>query len=289
MKKGLTLVAVLAVTLGITTAASGRVQALITGAQIKDGSVESQDIENRTIQPIDLSARAVASLKGDRGPRGFAGARGAAGAPGATGPAGPAGPTGARGPQGFTGSTGSQGPQGVKGDPGAGVNVKGSVATTGDLPAGAAAGDSYIVTATGHLHVWSGTAWVDTGLVQGPQGIQGPQGTQGPQGIQGPQGTPGTPGAPGAAGADGGLAGYEIVNGALVPITGADFNVTRTVNCPGVKLAIGGGVTVGTPANPLVMMESKPTVGGTGWTVTMFNLVDANNSFTPHAICANPA
>src|SRR4249920_2616301 len=106
MRKGLTLVAVLAMTLGITTAASGRVQALITGAQIKDGSIESQDLEDRTILPKDLSAKAVAALQGDRGPRGFAGARGATGAPGATGPAGPAGPVGARGPTGLTGSTG---------------------------------------------------------------------------------------------------------------------------------------------------------------------------------------
>ena len=96
MKKGLILVAVLAVTLGITTAASGRVQALITGAQIKDGSVESQDLEDRTILTKDLSKKAVAALRGNRGPRGFAGARGAAGA---TGPAGPAGPVGARAPQ----------------------------------------------------------------------------------------------------------------------------------------------------------------------------------------------
>jgi hypothetical protein len=188
MKRALILVAVLAVTLGITTAASGRVQALITGAQIKDGSVESQDIENRTILPIDLSARAVASLQGDRGPRGLVGARGATGATGpagATGATGPAGPTGATGAPGAPGATGAQG---VKGDTGAGVNVKGSVATFGDLPVGAAAGDSYIVTATGHLWVWSGTAWVDTGLVQGPQGATGATGAIGATG-----GDPGNP------------------------------------------------------------------------------------------------
>ena len=77
MKRAVTLVAVLAVTLGITTAASGKVQALITGAQIKDGSIESQDLEDRTILPKDLSARAVDALKGERGPRGLPGAAGA--------------------------------------------------------------------------------------------------------------------------------------------------------------------------------------------------------------------
>ena len=170
------------------------------------------------------------------------------------------------------------------------MNVKGSVATTGDLPAGAAAGDSYIVTATGHLHVWSGTAWVDTGLVQGPQGIQGPQGTQGPQGIQGPQGTPGTPGAPGAPGTDGGLAGYEIVTGTPVTILVSDFNVTVSVNCPAGKVATGGGVSVQNPERAVVMVDSRPTALGAGWATTIFNFNDTlGNSVTPYAVCANTA
>ena len=190
---------------------------------------------------------------------------------------------------GFTGPTGSQGRQGVKGDPGAGVQVKGSVATVGDLPGGAAAGDSYIVTATGDLHVWNGTAWVNTGPVQGPQGIQGPQGTQGAQGIQGPQGVPGTPGTPGTAGADGGLVGYQIVTGSPVTINASDFNVPVSVNCPAGKVAVGGGVTRGNPNGGVVMGEARPTVGGTGWTVTMFNLIEAADTATPYAVCANTA
>lgn len=57
---------------------------VITGAQIKDGSIQAKD----------LSAKARKSLHGQPGPRGFAGAQGSAGA------AGPAGAAGARGPAG---------------------------------------------------------------------------------------------------------------------------------------------------------------------------------------------
>ena len=86
----------------------------------------------------------------------------------------------------------------AQGAPGAGVEVTGTVATVGDLPSGASAGDGYIVAANGHLHVWTGSAWVDTGEVRGPQGPQGatgptgPQGPQGATGAGGPQGPPGT-------------------------------------------------------------------------------------------------
>ena len=281
MKRGLILVAVLAVTLGITTAASGTVQALITGKQIKDGSVESQDIENRTILPIDLSARAVASLKGPRGLRGVAGPRGATGA---TGPAGPVGATGARGATGATGNTGSQGPQGVKGDTGAGVQIEGSVANSAALPAGAVAGDAYIALDTGNLHIWDGAAWVDNGPVRGPQGPQGATGATGATGAQGIQGIQGIQGPPGV---DGGLAGYAIVTGTPIPITGADFDVSQTNNCAAGKVAIGGGVSVANPAGLVFVVQSHPTAGGAGWAMTVYNAENASNTLTFYAVCAN--
>jgi Collagen triple helix repeat (20 copies) len=100
--------------------------------------------------------------------------------------------------------------------------MKGSVATSGDLPpTGNAQGDAYIVQADDSLWIWDGTQWVSGGSIQGPpgatgpQGVQGPQGAtgatgaQGPQGIQGPQGATGVqgpqgdPGATGATGATG--------------------------------------------------------------------------------------
>lgn len=81
---------------------------------------------------------------------------------GPVGPTGSAGPTGASGPIGPTGSQGAvgpTGPQGLIGPTGAagqGVQIKGSVATVGDLPStGNIPGDSYIVLADGDLYVWS--------------------------------------------------------------------------------------------------------------------------------------
>jgi hypothetical protein len=66
------------------SAATATTAVVITGAQIKDGS----------IQVKDLSRKARIALRGQRGPRGFAGLDGAPGATGATGA------TGARGADG---------------------------------------------------------------------------------------------------------------------------------------------------------------------------------------------
>jgi hypothetical protein len=60
---------------------------VITGAQIKDGS----------IQVKDLSSKARTAFRGQRGPRGPAGAPGGQGLTGAPGAQGPAGPAGANG------------------------------------------------------------------------------------------------------------------------------------------------------------------------------------------------
>lgn len=129
-------------------------------------------------------------------------------AAGNIGPQGYVGPQGPQGPQGIQGVTGNPstvpgpqgpiGPQGVQGSQGvagSGITMKGSVATTGDLPSsGNFQGDAYIVQADDSLHVWNGSSWVSGGSIQGPPGSQGPQGPQGvigPQGIQGPQGLSG--------------------------------------------------------------------------------------------------
>ena len=69
---------------GTAPAAANKVTALITGAQIKNGS----------IGPVDISPRAKRTLKGNRG------ARGVSGAQGQPGPAGAQGPQGLQGPQG---------------------------------------------------------------------------------------------------------------------------------------------------------------------------------------------
>jgi hypothetical protein len=73
---------------------------VLTGKNIKDGTITAKDVKNRTLGTNKLNDKAISSLKGR---------------PGSAGPQGPAGPQGAPGPQGPTGDPGAQGP---KGDPG---------------------------------------------------------------------------------------------------------------------------------------------------------------------------
>lgn len=89
------------------------------------------------------------------------------------------GPEGAQGPQGETG------PQGAAG---AGLNILGPLAAEGDLPLTGNAGEAYLI--AGDLWVWSGSAWVNAGQIQGPQG---------PAGVPGADGADGADGAPGAS------------------------------------------------------------------------------------------
>ena len=174
--------------------------------------------------------------KGDKGDTGAAGANGAAatihvgtvtdGTTGAVTNTGttaaavfdfvlPKGAKGDKGDQGVKGDTGAQGPigpQGQKGDAGTGLNVKGSVANAAALPTtGNTAGDAWVTSDDGHMHVWDATSskWTDVGKIQGPTGPQGPTGATGPAGAAGakgdtgPAGPKGDTGAQGAAGATG--------------------------------------------------------------------------------------
>ncbi|WP_407889738.1 hypothetical protein [Levilactobacillus sp. N40-8-2] len=65
--------------------------------------------------------------------------------------------------------------QGPKGDTGQGLEIKGKVNTTSQLPATASEGDGYLVNE--ELYVWTNGAWKDCGSLQGPQGIPGKTGT----------------------------------------------------------------------------------------------------------------
>ncbi len=81
----------------VASAASATAATVITGADIKDGTVTDRDIQNGSLRGPDvqdrslgsdkLSAKAIASLRGNRGPRGARGVRGARGARGPEGPA----------------------------------------------------------------------------------------------------------------------------------------------------------------------------------------------------------
>lgn len=98
-----TLVAVAAFALG--AAATAGAAGLLTGKNVKDGSLEAKD----------LSKKARATLKGARGPRGL---RGLPGATGAQGPAGPGGSPGASGTNGTPGAAGVAGPTIIAGSMG---------------------------------------------------------------------------------------------------------------------------------------------------------------------------
>ena len=103
---------------------------------------------------------------------------------------GPAGKDGENGKDGATGPQGPQGIQGPKGDTGQGLEIKGKVDTTSQLPATASEGDGYLVAE--ELYIWTNNEWKDCGQIQGPAGKDGKDGATGPQGPQGPAGKDGT-------------------------------------------------------------------------------------------------
>jgi hypothetical protein len=104
------------------------------------------------------------------------------------------------------------------------VRLLGTVDSSADLPAGAAAGDMWMANDTGHGWVADGAeGWTDVGQIRGAQGAQGLQGLQGIRGLQGIQGIPGLngePGPPGAAGSTG-PAGPAGADGTSVRLLGS--------------------------------------------------------------------
>jgi hypothetical protein len=68
---------------------------VMTGKNIKNGTITGKDVKNRTLDTKKLSIKAVTSLSGQHGP---------------AGPQGPKGDTGATGPRGQKGDTGPRGP-----------------------------------------------------------------------------------------------------------------------------------------------------------------------------------
>jgi hypothetical protein len=80
-------IAVFAVLAGSATAASS----LISGKEIKKGTITGKQIKNKSLSIKELSKGAVKKLRGATGPRGATGARGERGEKGETGARGPAG------------------------------------------------------------------------------------------------------------------------------------------------------------------------------------------------------
>lgn len=77
----------------------------------------------------------------------------------------PRGNTGATGPEGPEGPEGQPGQPGQNGSNGESFKILGLVATTADLPSGAAQGDCYAVgtAASNSCYIWDGSAWVNIG------------------------------------------------------------------------------------------------------------------------------
>jgi hypothetical protein len=165
-----------------------------------------------SINGTNLGMVGIPGPPGPMGPQGPQGDQGPPGSQGPTGPQGPPGPQGDPGPQGAQGDPGPAGPQGAtgpegpQGPAGTAVDILGTVPTEADLNAlsyMANPGDAYITADTGHLWMWSGTAWTDVGDIVGPPGPRGPAGPQGPQGAQGIQGPQGLVGPRGEQGIQG--------------------------------------------------------------------------------------
>ena len=94
-------VATLALVISLTGTATAATVTLITGRDVKNGSLTGADVRDHSVGLRDLSPRAIAAL---RGANGDAGAVGPQGAPGTAGPQGPAGSEGAAGPPGPAGT-----------------------------------------------------------------------------------------------------------------------------------------------------------------------------------------
>jgi hypothetical protein len=87
---------------------------VMTGKNIKDGTITGKDVKNRTLGTKKLSKKAVSSLKGQRGP---------------------AGPQGPKGDPGAAGAKGDKGEQGDPGLAGRHIVVEDTIGSTSSLSA----------------------------------------------------------------------------------------------------------------------------------------------------------
>jgi hypothetical protein len=78
-------VVVAALALIVSAGAGATAARLVTGKDIKNGTVTSADVKNKSLKPRDFSARAKSRLRGPTGATGATGATGPQGAPGISG------------------------------------------------------------------------------------------------------------------------------------------------------------------------------------------------------------
>lgn len=152
--------------------------------------------------------------QGDIGYFGSAGYTGSFGTTGYVGSIGYAGSIGFTGSRGFTGSQGTTGTVGYTGSIGTGIQLKGTVSSTGTgftniyaiVPACTAVqGDAILDSSNEHLWVYNPPnpsniyGWTDAGNIQGPLGFTGSSGFAGSQGYAGSVGYGGSLGYTGSA------------------------------------------------------------------------------------------
>jgi Collagen triple helix repeat (20 copies) len=138
LKKGITLIAVLAAVLAVTSGAFAAANhyLITSSSQIKNGAVSA----------ADLSPGARNALHGQKGDTGSTGPQGLAGA---QGPKGDTGATGAQGSKGDTGATGAQGPKGSAAGPHYVGVGSGAIATVACSPGKVALSGGYRFTSAG--------------------------------------------------------------------------------------------------------------------------------------------
>jgi hypothetical protein len=117
MKKSMTVIAMLALVLSVSTGAYAA-KGLLTGKDIKNGSLTGANIKRQSLGPALFSDSAKSSLSGLEGQTGARGAAGLAGLTGTTGPAGANGAAGANGIDGTAGLAGTNGTNGTNGSDG---------------------------------------------------------------------------------------------------------------------------------------------------------------------------
>ena len=164
----------------------------------------------------------------------------------------------------YGGIVGPTGPQGAS------INLKGTVATVGNLPStGNTVNDAYIVTADGDLYVWTGSAWANVGQIIGPTGSTGPTGPTGVTGAVGPTGPTGLIGVTGPTGPAGsvgafGPTGATGATGAIGPTgpTGAQGDASTVAGPVGPTGPQGAASTVAGPTGPTGPQGDASTVAG---------------------------
>ena len=137
---------------------------------------------------------------------------------------GPAGADGEAGPVGPAGADGEAGPAGPPGEDGTSFSIIGTVEDTselGEIYIGDS-GDAFLVNSTVHIHVWSGSEWIDLGNISGPEGPPGPQGNPGADGAAGSAGADGQTGAVGPEGP----AGEDGADGSMPVVMEMDVTVS---------------------------------------------------------------